>query len=536
MLKITICCEIVILMLSTACFGELFWMQRFAKDDNYVGMVPIGSNQFLLAGFTLPDIGSNKAIILKINALGDIQWNKSLQGTDHQDIQSVYRMHDGTVLLAGSIYFKGSPWYKCWLVKVDAGGETVWSKTYGGMNNPCILSIASTPGGNFLLGGMEQTIGNGSTAGNRCLLLEVTPGGELLRIKRFSVESEGAFDAVKAITCTADGNFFLAGMSDWCVKNIKGWLMKVNRNGKKLWIKKYNGSKRDMFDALAATSDGNFLLGGCIENNDCLIKVNARGDPLWTRTYGGAKYTKISAVVPTSDGNFLLAVPGAPVSRLVKISPDGDTIWTKVYEDFFMSIHTIVQTDEGNYILAGNDRCYAIIDNHHAVKNKALTFKIPCNGGDSLDYCYVPLHIPAGMRVSPGGTVSWTPATDSVHVEKVAYVMVDGTGRKDTVRYDLYVNPAVRIFPSVKTDDKYVNSILTVHPIIVSSGYVRFPVVPQAPVVGIYDICGNMVDTMIPAVTSAGIDAVWPAYSLHSKKMSDTRTGIYLFLRRIKDR
>jgi len=54
------------------------------------------------------------------------------------------------------------------------------------------------------------------------------------------------------------------------------------------------------------------------------------------------------------------------------------------------------------------------------------------------------------MTVSPGGTISWTPATDSVYTEHVEYLVVNDDGRKDTLTFNMFVQFGLRAPPNAK--------------------------------------------------------------------------------------
>jgi len=76
-----------------------------------------------------------------------------------------------------------------------------------------------------------------------------------------------------------------------------------------------DGKSEDTGDALAATSDGGFILAGTITtttlrgNGDkdiLLIKVDAFGNVLWNKLLGGSFAETISTIVETEDKGFLI--------------------------------------------------------------------------------------------------------------------------------------------------------------------------------------------------------------------------------------
>ncbi|TAE31747.1 MAG: hypothetical protein EAZ91_06435 [Cytophagales bacterium] len=99
------------------------------------------------------------------------------------------------------------------MVKINANGEKVWDKTFGGIIKNLLNSMIATSDGGFLLGGSSDSpISGNKTAGKY-----------------------GSYDY---------------------------WVVKINANGEKVWDKAFGGSDGDFLSSMIATSDGGFLLGG----------------------------------------------------------------------------------------------------------------------------------------------------------------------------------------------------------------------------------------------------------------------------------
>jgi hypothetical protein len=147
-----------------------------------------------------------------------------------------------------------------------------WDKTYGGSLRDIGRLLVAAPDGGFLLGGTSQSDISGEK----------------------SVASRGEFDY---------------------------WIMKIDREGNKLWDKAYGGNGDDEIKTMITTPDGGFLLGGTSTSDSSgeksensrgeydywIVKIDREGNKLWDKTYGGNNYDGLGSIIATPDGGFLLA-------------------------------------------------------------------------------------------------------------------------------------------------------------------------------------------------------------------------------------
>ena len=115
------------------------------------------------------------------------------------------------------------------------------------------------------------------------------------------------------------------------------------------------------------------------------------------------------------------------------------------------------------------------------------------------------------MTVSTGGTISWTPKTDSAYQEHVEYLIADDTGKKDTLTFNLIVNnykPARSIRPlHMGKNNSIPFKIITTFP----SSRTIFSLSSSVASICMYDINGRLVDRIIPRNSSYGAHVAWPA-------------------------
>ena len=76
---------------------------------------------------------------------------------------SIIKTGDGGYALAGYTKSSGAGDYDFWLVKTDATGNMVWSKTYGGTGDDRAYSLVQTGDGGYALAGNTYSLGSGKS-------------------------------------------------------------------------------------------------------------------------------------------------------------------------------------------------------------------------------------------------------------------------------------------------------------------------------------------------------------------------------------
>ena len=115
--------------------------------------------------------GSNDYWIIKLDSSGNITWQKSFGGTLSDRAYCIQQTTDGGYIVAGLSYSNdgdvtgnhGDADY--WVVKLDATGNITWQKSLGGTNQDYGYSIQQTTGGGYIVAGYSNS-NDGDVTGN----------------------------------------------------------------------------------------------------------------------------------------------------------------------------------------------------------------------------------------------------------------------------------------------------------------------------------------------------------------------------------
>jgi hypothetical protein len=347
------------------------------------------------------------------------QWDKRFGGTGDDRFRAMQQTFDGGYILGGesSSRISGDKtqanwdtlnyWTDYWVVKIDSLGNKQWDKRFGGDNGDDLTCLQQTLDGGYILGGYSLSgISGDRTQANWNTLIGLTNGdywvvkidslGNKQWDKRFG---GGAVDFLQSLQQTTDGGYILGG---WSSSGISGdkteplrgtfgydyWVVKIDSLGNKQWDKTFGGTDVDRLWSLKQTIDGGYILGGSsasgigadktqanwdttLQSRDYwIIKIDSLGNKVWDNRYGGTKWDDFSYLQQTSEGGYILA--GSSVSDssgdktqpnrgtggdywIVKINSFGIKQWDKRFggtgnED---SPSSFTQTDDGGYLVSG---------------------------------------------------------------------------------------------------------------------------------------------------------------------------------------
>jgi hypothetical protein len=344
---------------------------------------PYGLNETII--FPQSDV-----YLLKTDKDGNKVWDKSFGDIKSEsDVgHSVQQTNDGGYITVGSIhtysigvggelsYDKGDDVF---LIKTDANGNMQWNKTFGEYYNEAGHSVQQTSDGGYIivgemasyrmlpaLPGIEEVFSptedvyliKTDANGNR--VWEKTFGGRYLDIG-YSVKqtSDGGYIIVGVILQKSNTFYFL-----------DVYLIKTDKDGNKVWEKALEGNKSEIGYSVQQTSDGGYIVtgqtvwsplggtGGYFKKSDVLlIKADANGNKVWEKTYGGNTMDRGYSVQQTNDGGYVITGDTAGYLYLIKTDANGNKIWEKAFKGGETSPFTgqsVQQTSDGGYIIAGS--------------------------------------------------------------------------------------------------------------------------------------------------------------------------------------
>ena len=300
--------------------------------------------------------GGNDFWIIKLDASGNEEWQKTIGGSGQEKLQSICQTKEGGYILGGSSSSDLTPAVSIdekqnigektensfgnmdyWIVKLDKKGKIEWQKIIGGLYFDELRSIEQTVDRGFILGGYSNSPASGNKTDDNIgngdyWVVKLDMKGEIEWQKTIGGSKD---DYLYAIHQTYDKGYILGGNSNSGASNSKSrnndngtdfWVVKLDEKGAILWQETYNIGKVDVFTSLVENDDHTLLLGGFAQSestatnkkddeeiNDYVgIKITEKGEEIWRKSVGSKGEDILKKVIETRDGGYLFAGTSNP--------------------------------------------------------------------------------------------------------------------------------------------------------------------------------------------------------------------------------
>ncbi|MCX6352559.1 MAG: T9SS type A sorting domain-containing protein [Bacteroidetes bacterium] len=405
---------------------KVIWEKQFGgSKDDYVQSIIATPDGGILAGCVTysndkdisysHDTGSDDYYhgdywLIKLDNQGKMEWQKTYGGSNQEYITSIILYKDSGYIVVGSSYsgdgditrHLGSADF--WILRLDRNGSIIWQKTYGGYQEDEPYAVAITPDSGIVLAGYTK-----SDSGDvkyhyisaDIWIIKLNKIGEMLWQKTYGTST---YEYAEKILVTQDSGFIVcangSSQYDSVVKNVHwggdGWLIRLDKNGNKLWGYAYGGAGEDVFTDVKITKDKGYIAVGYTLSNDgdlknnlgytdaFIVKVDRYGKKEWVKSYGSTHSDYaisveldddsgyiVSCLVYSKDSDF--ATFGNHYICLLNLNNQGNIISKKGVGQGSIS-NCSVSLGNGIYVFGGSIRDSTDTTNFPANKNVYIAY------------------------------------------------------------------------------------------------------------------------------------------------------------------
>ncbi len=182
---------------------------------------------------------------------------------------------------------------------------------------------------------------------------------------KFFGDKENGFSVFTDIAVTDDGYLLAGYISGTKEETWDGWLVKIDKQGNKVWDNIYDRSASDDLNNLVKCAGG-YIAQGTIEVGEkewaiWVIKINEHGNIIWEKIYGKSGEYRPRDMASTRDGGAAIVADKRVENRseiaLIKLDENGEKEWERTfyYNPGMSSPEAggVVQTDDGGYAVSG---------------------------------------------------------------------------------------------------------------------------------------------------------------------------------------
>jgi hypothetical protein len=236
-------------------------------------------------------------------------------------------------VVAGFTGYYGAPSADAWLLKLDADGQVHWQRTYGGTGGFAASALRATRDGGYVVAGQSGSKLPGRPA---AWVAKLDARGDVLWQRVFGSDRSAAY----AVSETPDGGFVIGG-TEGLARPPQAWLVKIDGSGRLLWQRSYRRwtetpTYGDSTTVSAfATTDGGYVMGGRSEittvpwRSGWILKLDASGsipgcsqiEPWIADAADGTAVAGIASAVAVPVGGAIVSEEAVPTVIDVDVAP-----------------------------------------------------------------------------------------------------------------------------------------------------------------------------------------------------------------------
>jgi len=328
--------------------------------DNGVAMAGVAPNSLAPGYVTI--------CAVKLDAQGVLSWAKTIGGLESETGNEIIQTNDGGYVIAGETISYGAGQADIYVVKLDANGNLLWTRTVGGTGDELGSSIIETDDGSLIVVGSTTTFGSGF---DDVYIVKLSSGGNLEWTRTIG---GGLEDAGKSIIQSNDGGFVVGGSTNSFGAGLKDfYILKLDSTGFLQWQRTIGGSNTDECSSVVHTNDGNYAFCGetysfTAGDFDCyVVKLDSIGNLMWTKSIGGVNQEWNCKMIETHTGDLAIACYttsfgyGSGDFYSIKLDSSGNLIWSMTVggaggEEAWC----VAETDNGELIYAGSTNSFSL--------------------------------------------------------------------------------------------------------------------------------------------------------------------------------
>ena len=362
---------LLLLLLSSLSYGAgcpvkpepiITWENTFGGSsfDRAYSIQQTTDGGFILAGQTSSfSAGGYDYYVIRLDALGMVQWQKNFGGSSAEIARSVSQTSDGGYIVAGRSSSFQEGFSDFYIIKLDADGNKSWEQVFGGDSWEDPYSIQQTTDGGYIVAGHTASYGAGNYD---AYVMKLDSSGNETWSETYGGTED---DEARAVQQTADGDYIVAGYTASSGAGGRDlWVLKLDSSGAVTWEETYGGAGHDEAYSIHQTADEGYVVAGYTESSGAggkdmwVLRLNSTGAVLGDGTYGGTEDDVAKSIRQTPDRGYILAgysgSAGNSDMYIAKLTIDGAITWERSYGDVNNDeAYSVQRTADGGYILAG---------------------------------------------------------------------------------------------------------------------------------------------------------------------------------------
>jgi len=277
-------------------------------DCTASAMAEISAGGFYVCGNSYNSYGYSDVFLAKIHADYSVDWMRYYGGKYDESVNSISVDQAGNILLAGAVSAseeRDAEATDILLMKVDAQGDSLWAKSFGGSRADEAYGIAVLPSGNVSIVGATSSYKDAGQDESNIIVLTVNENGFLLDRATYGGDGD---DYGYAVCSSNDGALYVAGVKENELGDADVWVARFDQSIHAPVWEKTEGDVRDDYCFSISQSQGKLLLAGYTRdlqtrNKDVLVlEYSVDGEKQNQYVTGGKGDELVRRAIFSNDG------------------------------------------------------------------------------------------------------------------------------------------------------------------------------------------------------------------------------------------
>ncbi|MFC1949714.1 PKD domain-containing protein [Chloroflexota bacterium] len=240
--------------------GNIEWEKLYGGSDREMGKAARQTTDggYIIIGTTVPTgVGQEDIYLVKTDASGNIEWEKLYGGSGYDEAFDIRQTTDGGYIFTGYTDSNTAGWEDVYLVKIDVLGNIEWEKTIGGSEYDYAYAVEQTMDGGYIMAGETMSYGAGSFD---FYLVKTDASGNT----EWDTTYGGSdYEFATSLQHTTDGGYIVAGITlSYGAGSGDVYMVKTDASGNVEWEKTIGGVSSDYAHSVCETADGGYIMAG----------------------------------------------------------------------------------------------------------------------------------------------------------------------------------------------------------------------------------------------------------------------------------
>jgi len=329
--------------------------------------------------------GMIDVFVRKIDPAGRELWTRQFGSTERDETKGVALDDAGDAYVVGRTFGSlpgqtSAGGFDAFVRKYDPAGNELWTRQFGGGGGESAASVRVDHAGNaYVVGGTRAALPGQKNIGDYdAFIVKFDAGGNTVWTRQFGTRNE---DYAMAVTLDGHGDPVVAGETGGLLAGaaqfggLDGFAREYDPAGNVVWTRQFGSPADEYAVGTAVAPSGEVLVVGTTlgtlpgqtsrGNSDAyIVAIRPAGGDLWTRQFGTTGADDAEAVTFDGGGHMFVAgragtaLPDARSSGgsdafLAAVSPFGDILWARQFggpaDDYAMAL----AVGNGGFYLAG---------------------------------------------------------------------------------------------------------------------------------------------------------------------------------------